>query len=237
MIRTNSTLRIAAFAMLALLADGSRRASAEDFYYVLVFGSQSHPKQLRYTHTWATFVHAQGTGLDPDNYTIEAHTISWLPESLNVRVWALRPEPGVNLDLEQTLAYVLQNGESVTLWGPFRVDPRAWERSLFVRRVIDSGIPRYRAISTAYDLTISDCIHAVAAVDPEFGREHYPLIRVGKPASRYIAREIVTRSGFDQYANDNAWLIPRLGLDRYPIQVVRPTEIPKRPCVLCRCPE
>ena len=69
------------------------------------------------------------------------------------------------------------------------------------------------------NLLISDCIHAVAAVDPIFGREHYPLIRIGKPASRYIAREIMTRGparGIEQERYDNSWLIPRLGLDRYP---------------------
>ena len=77
--------------------------------------------------------------------------------------------------------------------------------------------PRYRAISTPENLLVSDCIHAVAAADPVFGRGHYPLIRIGKPASRYIARQIMTRSPFDQTLFDNSWLIPRLGLDRHPL--------------------
>jgi hypothetical protein len=81
----------------------------------------------------------------------------------------------------------------------------------------------------------------VAAVDPIFGRAHYPLIRIGKPASRYIAREIVVRGlenrGIDQAAFDNSWLISRLGLDRYPVTVVSPRQIPRRRCRLCRCPE
>ena len=59
---------------------------------------------------------------------------------------------------------------------------------------------------------ISDCIHAVAAVDPVFGRGHYPLIRIGDPASRFLAQRIVVRSferhGIDQAAFDNSWLIP-----------------------------
>ena len=91
------------------------------------------------------------------------------------------------------------------------------------------------------DLLVSDCIHAVAAVDPVFGRSHYPLIRIGDQASRFIAREVVVRSienrGIDQAVFDNAWLIPRLGLDRYPIRIVPPQQIPQRPCFLCRCPE
>ena len=108
---------------------------------------------------------------------------------------------------------------------------------LRVKQVLDSGAAQYRAISTQANLLISDCIHAVAAVDPVFGRGHYPLIRIGKPASRYIARQVMTRSVFDQWEGDNSWLIPRLGLDRHPIEIVLPQQIPKRGCFLCRYPD
>jgi len=70
-----------------------------------------------------------------------------------------------------------------------------------------------------------------------FGRRHYPLIRIGKPASRYLSRQIATRSIYDQRIHNNAWMIPRLGLDRYPIEVVSPQQIPDRNCVLCMIPE
>jgi hypothetical protein len=123
------------------------------------------------------------------------------------------------------------------MWGPFRILPQVYERSLRVKEILDSGQAEYRAISTPRNLLISDCIHAVAAIDPVFGRDHYPLIRVGKPASRHLARQVMTRSVFDQWEADNSWLVPRLGLDRYPIQVVPPQQIPKRNCVLCRIPE
>ena len=96
---------------------------------------------------------------------------------------------------------------------------------------------QYRAISTPRNLLVSDCIHAVAAVDPVFGRGHYPLIRVGKPASRYIARQVMTRSAFDQDQTDASWLIPSLGLGRYPIEVIPPEQIPRRNCLFCRCPD
>lgn len=220
-----------------LLAFSAGGASAGEFYYVMIFGSQGHPKQLRYTHTWATFVKAVGEGADPNAYALEANTISWLPETLDVKVWRLRPEPGTNLDLDQTLAAVYSRNEHVTMWGPFRVQKAIYERSLAVRGILDNDTAQYRAISGPGNLLISDCIHAVAAVDPLFGRGHYPLIRIGKPASRYIAREAARRTVFDPSATDNRWLIPRFGLDRYPIEVVSPAEIPRRPCGLCRRPE
>jgi hypothetical protein len=222
-------------ALFSALMPGEARG--EDHYYVMIFGSQSSPKLLRYTHTWATFIRAVGEGPDANNYTLDLHTISWLPQTLEVNVWTPFPEPGVNLDLYQTLEAVYRNNEHVTMWGPFTILPQVYERSLRVKEILESGAARYRAISTPRNLLISDCIHAVAAIDPVFGRGHYPLIRIGKPASRFLARQGMTRSVFDQWQNDNTWLIPRLGLDRYSIEVVPPQRIPKRNCFLCRIPE
>jgi hypothetical protein len=45
------------------------------------------------------------------------------------------------------------------------------------------------------------------------------------------------RSQFDQTAEDHSWLIPRFGLDRYPIEVVSPLRIPAQNCGLCRHPD
>jgi hypothetical protein len=219
------------------IATSAPEAKGDEFYYVMIFGSQSKPKLLQYTHTWATFIRAVGEGPDANNYALYQHTISWLPESLDVRTWSLFPERGVNLDLYGTLEAVYRDREGVTMWGPFRIHPLVYERSLRVQEILESGAAEYRAISTPRNPLVSDCIHAVAAIDPVFGRGHYPLIRIGKPASRYIARQLMTRSVFDQWQGDNSWLLPRLGLDRYPIEVVPPQQIPKQPCFLCRRPD
>jgi hypothetical protein len=117
------------------------------------------------------------------------------------------------------------------------IRPELYERSLRVYQILESGQAQYRAISGKTDLLISDCIHAVAAVDPQFGRGHYPLIRIGKPASRYIARQVMIRSVYEQWQNDNAWLVRRLGLDRWSVEVVPPWMISKRSCVFCQCPD
>ena len=113
----------------------------------MIFGSQSHPKQLRYTHTWATFIKATGEGHDPNAYALEVHTISWLPATLEVRVLRPWPEPGVNLDLYQTLRVVYANGESVTMWGPFLVGQEVY-RQVALGPGHRQRRPAYRAIST-----------------------------------------------------------------------------------------
>ena len=171
--------------VFALIAS---EAKGDEFYYAMIFGSQSTPKLLPYTHTWATFIRAVGEGPDVDNYSVYQHTISWLPESLDVRTWSLLPEPGVNLDLYRTLEAVYRDRERVTMWGPFRIHQVGYERSLQAKQILDSGVAGYRAISTPRNFLNSDCIHAVAAVDPVFGRGHYPLVRIGRPAGTSPAR-------------------------------------------------
>ncbi|MDR3638580.1 MAG: hypothetical protein P4L84_32545 [Isosphaeraceae bacterium] len=236
MMDRRTWVRLVAALVLMLGSAGKAAWGGED-YYVLIFGSQSNPKLLRNTHTWATFVRAVGEGSDPRSHTLQVRTISWLPQSLEVHVLRPWPEPGVNLDLYQTLNVVLAHRENITMWGPFVIRKELYDRSLDIHQIIATGAPQYRAVSTQQNILISDCIHAVAAVDPEFGRGHYPLIRIGKPASRYIARQLMIRSPIDQTLYDNSWLIPRLGLDRYPIEVVPPQRIPQRGCLLCRFPE
>jgi hypothetical protein len=216
-------------------------ACAGEYYFLLVFGSQSRPKQLRYTHTWATFVRAVGEGPNLNDYALYLHTISWLPATLDVHVWRRWPETGVNLDLYQTLQTVYSSRQNVKLWGPFVLTPDVYQKSLRVKQFLESGQMKYRAIDGGAEELIDDCIHAVAAVDPIFGKRHYPLIRVGIPASRFIAREVMVESlddyHIDQTAYNSSWLIPRLGLDRFPIEVVPPQCIPARTCLLCRCPD
>jgi hypothetical protein len=202
------------------------RANASEYHFMMVFGSQSHPKQLRYTHTWATFVRAVGEGPDLASYQLEVFTISWLPRTLNVRVLALRPEPGINLDLYTTLNAMLADREHITMWGPFVASPRIYNRAVQQFARLQSGAIVYRAIDSVRDPSISDCIHAVADIDPDFGRSHYPLVRIGSPASRYIVRQIMSRSPIDQSAYNNEWLIYRLGLNQYPIKFVSPRESP-----------
>src|SRR3954447_19694336 len=102
-----TSARAAVVLAIAALTPGSARGGER--YYAMIFGSQSSPKLLRYTHTWATFVRVVGEGDDLRNYQVYPHTISWLPESLTVRTWAFFPEKGINLDLYATLDAVYRD--------------------------------------------------------------------------------------------------------------------------------
>jgi hypothetical protein len=212
---------LAAMSLCALGTLGiSRPAKAGDRFYVLIFGSESDPKKLRNSHTFATFVRATGEGADPSTSAVTAHTISWVPRSLDVRINRVHPEPGLNLDLASTLRFVYHDHQNVTMWGPYLITPEIYNRSIEEYNKLNSGQELYRSVDGPINNKISDCIHAVGEVDPRFGRRHYALDKIGKPASAYIAQQIVRRSQFDHSLYDNRWLIPRLGLTNYPIEFV-----------------
>jgi hypothetical protein len=208
--------------LLGTFLASARCARAEERYYAILFGSESSPKRLQFTHTWITYVKVVGEGPDPAGYQLNYHTISWLPATLKVRVFALRPEPGVNLDLYATLNYVLGNGELVDVWAPMRITRELYERSVVQVHRLNGGGVRYQAIDPPND-DVYDCIHANTALDPLFGQSHYPLIRVGKPATAYIAKQIGKRGELFDPTEDARWLLSRLGIDRYPVRVITPT--------------
>ena len=204
---------------IALLGNAGS-AKGADFFYMLVFGSESDPKRLRLTHTYATFVRATGEGPDVANYQLTVHTISWLPRALDVRVRRVHAEPGINLDLHPTMQFVLKSHEHVTMWGPYLISREIYNKSLVVLNKLNSGTELYRAVDGPLNNDVSDCIHAVGDVDPRFGRRRYVLDKVGKPASAFISQQIVRRTRYDQSVLDNSWLIPGLGLTAYPIEYV-----------------
>ena len=196
-------------------------ARAEERYYIIIFGSQSTPRLARYTHTWATFVKASGEGPDSCMYHIdEVFTISWLPANLKVRALRLWAQQGVNLDLGTTLAYVLQR-ERVSEWGPFQISPRLYYRALQRKAELESGSVKYKAIDPNFGPRaryVSDCIHAITDIDPEYDRSYYREVRrFGEAASHWLAYQFVSRGRFINLGENLDWINQRLGLCNYPI--------------------
>jgi hypothetical protein len=188
-------------------------------YFILVFGSQSTPERPKYTHSWATVVKVAGCVRPAP--TIEEHTISWMPASLDIRPWSFCVEPGVNLTLHFTIEEMLRNKERVSLWGPYEVGPGLFYRFRVQKAFMESGQVGYQCIDSLGEAARTgagcDCIHAVTDMDPLFARNRYPLSYFGDSASRHIVREIHTRPIIICPKADHGWLLPLLGLDKYPI--------------------
>jgi hypothetical protein len=198
-------------AVLLLLLAGTARG--DEHYYLLVFGSQRDPSQPQYTHSFGTFVKVTGGGECP--CTLEAHTISWLPQSLEIRLARLRPECGVNLDLHPTLRYVLSEDERVSYWGPFEIERDLYCRALQQIALLDSGTVRYKAVDTGYPTDVaSNCIHALTSTVGGY-RTRVLSPSWGETASSLIVRRF--RPWIIDPDQEHPWVRTALGLDCYPM--------------------
>src|SRR5262245_3652073 len=102
---------------------------ANERYYVIVFGSQSSPKLPRLTHTWVTGVRATWNDGQTEP-TLETHTISWMPATLHIRTFSRHVEPGVNLNMYDSIKIMQSKGERVSMWGPYEMRPHVFYRFL-----------------------------------------------------------------------------------------------------------
>jgi hypothetical protein len=189
-------------------------------YYLLVFGAETTPKLPRFTHTWVTYVRVPpaAPGCPP---AVEQHTISWLPTKAFINTFRPCVEPGRNFTLDESMRVTLDQHERVSLWGPYEVPPGLYRKLLIQKGFVESGAIGYQCIDTVGEAGLtgngSNCIHAISDADSLFGRQAYPLTYFGDAASRQILRQLVLRGAVPDPYTTHDWLIPVLGLDRYPI--------------------
>lgn len=191
-----------------------------EHYYILIFGSQTTPRIPKYTHTWATLVKtSEVPGHAP--VLLEVNTISWLPETLDVRLLRFKVEKGINLDLNDTIREMLHNGERVSMWGPYETWGGLHDRFLSQKTFLESNAIGYQCTDgfgeAARKGNGSNCFHALSDIDPLFDRSQYPLLFYGNPASKNIVRQLFERPTLIHPYQTHDWLIPALGLDRCPI--------------------
>ena len=197
-----------------VVAAGSARA--EKFYYVAVFGSQHMPPNPNYTHSFAAFVKACGEGPCPKAFLVEeCFSISWLPRSLQVRTRALCPECGINLPLHATLRHVLHEGQRVSLWGPYRIEPELYYKARAQAEVLESGRVRYKAVDAGYNTArVSNCIHGLTSITDGY------RARVLSPGWDETASWVITQR-YKPWIIDpdqtHEWVFTYLGLEQYPI--------------------
>jgi hypothetical protein len=218
LVPTGGLVRAALVGALILCAAPAR---AGDYYYVIIFGSQSTPKLPRYTHTWATFIHAWDADGDVRQSPLQVDTISWLAADMEVRALRLRAEPGHNIDLETTLHFAFATRQRVSEWGPYEISPEFYEEAMRQKARLESGEVKYKAIDPTCGpraKSISNCIHAITDLDPNRGRLYYSeLRRFGEQASHFAAYRLLQSEQVINQGEDLSWIEERLGLDQYPI--------------------
>jgi len=185
-------------------------------YYVIVFGSQSSPKLPKLTHTWATAVRL--TWIDGQaEPAVETHTISWMPATLSIRTLSHSVEPGVNLNMYDSIRIMQEKGERVSMWGPYEMRYSTFYRFLVQKAFMDSGAVGYQCVDKWGEAgrcgNGCNCIHSITDMDPEFDRSNYPLRKNGDDASENIVEQLARRGVLPNGPTEQWWVKSRLGLD------------------------
>ncbi len=147
-------------------------AQNSDKYYMVVFASQGEPVIPRTAHTFATFVRVseRPKAGDGAGSPVTAHTISWLPASLEIVPARPAPEKGKNLDLPATLKWAKSGKARIVAWGPYEIKKELFDKALQQIDRLNSGRIAYKALDLRYrGGGASNCIHAVSDVDTEGG--------------------------------------------------------------------
>ena len=190
-------------------------------YYLILFGSQDAWHRPKYSHTWATLVRAITVPGEADPKLV-VHTISWYPETLDIHPLRRFVEPGKNFDLSATLESVLGNRENVAMWGPYEVWHGFAHRYLVQKEFLESGAVGYQCDDSMGEAARKGngcaCMHALTDMDPIYPRWHYPLVEYGQAATANFVRRLMHSPVTIEGSKTHDWLIPRLGLNEYPIE-------------------
>lgn len=201
---------------LVLILASAQNACAADSYYVLIFSWQRGTTHVRCTHTFATFVKVTADGSSNGSCLLEAHTISWLPEKMDVHPWRLLCQRGRNFDLETSLDYAFSHQNQVCLWGPFQVRRELYELGMKQIVRLEQGTLQYKTIDTGYPCSLaSNCIHAVTDLIPARRRIRLSSPGWGEGASKAVAVQL--KPWMIDACTTHPWVAACLELDRYPI--------------------
>ena len=202
----------------------------DERYFLIFFGSHDALHRPQNTHVWATLVRMRASDVgacgsvvpgcvDP---ALDVHTISWLPTKVKIDVRNYTVEPGRNFELHETMKIAYDTKQSVAYWGPYEVWHGFAHRFLVQKQFLDSGAVGYQCVDVRGEAARlgngCDCIHSVTDMDPIYPRWRYPLAVYGKPATANLVRRFMHSPIWIEPKVTHEWLLPRLGLDAYPLE-------------------
>ena len=167
-----------AFAAI-FLSKNDAPLQAEDRHYMLIFASHHQSDRPPLCHTFALFVKAtekeqavlQVVKSDSKveqlkNYDIETHSISWMPQSLDIEPLRRTPVRGINLDLAGSIRLANSQNAPVTMWGPFLIKKELYDMAVQQEQRLNRGAIGYIMLDRRYrGQGASNCIHAVSDLD------------------------------------------------------------------------
>jgi len=140
-------------------------ASCRAEYWLYAASAQDATNSASHSHTFATFIKTD----DRTGKEVDRQTISWMPRSMNIKVLRKIPEPGINLTIPQTLKWAKSVGDTVTIYGPYRISEDLYNRAKKKVEDLNSGKVKYIIRDRGRRPVACNCIHAIADLYAENG--------------------------------------------------------------------
>ena len=202
-------MRAVSFAVVLLCA---LPAIAEPRDYFMLFTTDSTPYKPTNAHTFAVLVRIDSAPGKPPR-VLEVRSLSWLPATMKVRAFAIRPEMGRNLPLDETIQFYLASCSRICMWGPYLVCPEFAETFRSRTTTVESSFG-YKAAAWLSPLHVCDCIRSVEEMTDSH-RRYIGVFGYGAAGGSYVIRKF--SPWFIEPDKSHRWIEPLIGLDRYPL--------------------
>src|SRR5262249_38048327 len=136
---------------------------------------------------------------------------------------ALRPEPGRNYGLCETLDLFETGRSTLTVWGPYEIRECWYRQAEAHKAYLDSGAVRYKVLDGSMVGTaagprhpeISHCVPAVTRTDEGLRRAASPVVSYGEHVTAKVAVAANDVGLLVCPGTTHDWLFSALSIDKY----------------------
>jgi hypothetical protein len=146
----------------------AKNATAQEGFYMMIFGYQDAEDDPKSTHTFASFMRDADL-VNANNPNFQIPTISWLPNNDVIRPFQF--QIGRNYTLRETVITAVNDQSNIRYWGALQITPSLYTRAMQRIQFLQSGQVWYKAIGDAAGPDPDDlpgyalnCIHAVSDI-------------------------------------------------------------------------
>lgn len=198
-----------AISLMFLFFPALATATEPDNYLVL-FTADHVPYKPSSAHTFAAVARV---AIQPDGgpCLIDLVSISWLPETMKVRPFALRPEKGRNVPLHETLQHFQGKNSHIRAWGPYLIQPELAE--IFRERAVTvESCFKYKGACLTSPRYVCDCARSIEE-SIEQRRRYIGVYGYGAAAGSVIVQKM--SPWIVRPEQCTTWVATLMGLDGY----------------------
>lgn len=170
--------------------------------YMVIGSFQGRFNTPALSHTFAVFCR-----IDESNNIIESRTISWVPQTLNIKMLKRDPEPDTNLTYKQTYDIAAKNNNNLFFRGPYKIEPELYRRACEQATELESGKVLFKAGDSSTRPLAINSTHAIADIDRENG---YLITGAawGSAATGIVEKHLFRWVIQDK--SDNSWVLSKI---------------------------